>query len=383
MRFHLTEEQALFVQSLRRYLDEQLPLALIRARHDKGGSFDHPEWARRAELGLLSVLVPENLGGAAAVQESLSAVDAALVAEETGRALAPGPVVPGTVVAWTLGSVGVDGHPPAELPAILAGRTVATWAVDEFVRGATSTGIAVGAQRASDGWVLDGTTRLVQDVDAADVVLVAARTPEGPAEFMLPLPYPGATVQMRESLDLVRRFGDLSLNDVRVPASALVAPPGEATLELISTAVRLARVLHLAETVGALNRVLAMTLEYAMDRIAFGRPVASYQAIKHRFADLTVIVEAANAAADEAAAKALSGPEADEFVTAACVYVHEKGPLVVQACVQIHGGIGVTWDHDLHLFLRRVTQNATLYGTVPGHRRHLAEFLASTSQPAI
>jgi alkylation response protein AidB-like acyl-CoA dehydrogenase len=131
-----------------------------------------------------------------------------------------------------------------------------------------------------------------------------------------------------------------------------------------------------AETVGAVNRVYEFTLEYAKDRVAFGRPIGSYQALKHRFADMKMWLEACNAtAAASARAVQAEADDASELVSVAASYVKDRAPAMVQDCVQMHGGIGVTWEHDLHLYLRRVAQNAALYGSAREHRERLATLM--------
>jgi alkylation response protein AidB-like acyl-CoA dehydrogenase len=131
-----------------------------------------------------------------------------------------------------------------------------------------------------------------------------------------------------------------------------------------------------AETVGAVNRVYEFTLEYAKDRMAFGRPIGSYQALKHRFADMKVWLEACNATATASARAVQAGADdASKLVSTAKAYIGDRAPAIVQDCVQLHGGIGVTWEHDLHLYLRRVAQNAALYGTARDHRLRVATLL--------
>ncbi len=201
---------------------------------------------------------------------------------------------------------------------------------------------------------------------------MAARVDGAPTHFLVPQDTPGLGVAAAEGLDLVRRFAVLTFDEVTVPATAVLGPVGGAADEMEFLG-QLAVALQSAEMAGALDHVLAMTVEYAFDRFSFGRPLASYQALKHRFADLKMTVEACLAIA-QAAAKAVDAgsPRAAELVSAAKSYIGDHGPRVIQDCVQLHGGIGVTWDHDLHLYLRRVVQDRALFGTPSEHRERLA-----------
>jgi alkylation response protein AidB-like acyl-CoA dehydrogenase len=222
---------------------------------------------------------------------------------------------------------------------------------------------------------MSGTKTYVQDAGAADWILVTARTGDGLTQLLVPASASGVTVTPLVSLDMVRRFAHVTFDDVAVPASAVVGTPGDAGAEverLLQTAI----VVQNAETVGAVDRVFGFTLEYSMDRVSFGRPIGSYQAIKHRLADMKMELEACHGTATAAARAVQAGASnAPELVSVAKAYIAERGPAIIQGCVQIHGGIGVTWEADLHLYLRRVTQNAALYGSVAQHRERLAELL--------
>jgi alkylation response protein AidB-like acyl-CoA dehydrogenase len=179
-------------------------------------------------------------------------------------------------------------------------------------------------------------------------------------------------------LDLVRAYGDLHLTDVPVDLSTVVGDPGGAAADM-ARQFEVALVLQIAETVGALDTVFSFTLQYAADRVAFGRPLSSYQALKHRFADMKMWLEACHATATAAADAVADGDaRSSELVSIAKSYIADRALQMVQDCIQLHGGIGVTWDHDLHLYLRRVTQNATLYGGVRHHRERIATLISAT-----
>ena len=224
-------------------------------------------------------------------------------------------------------------------------------------------------------YVLRGDAGPTEGVEVADHLVLTARTEHGPTQFLVPAGTPGVTSTPLESLDLVRRFAAVTLEDAEVPAGAVLGPPGGAAL-VQERQLQLGLVLQCAEMVGAMDRVFELTLEYAFDRYSFGRPLASYQALKHRFADLKLWLEACHATATGAARAVDAGqPTAAELASVAKSYVGDRAPEVLQDCVQLHGGIGVTWDHDLHLYLRRVVQDRSLLGTPSAHRARLATIM--------
>jgi len=192
----------------------------------------------------------------------------------------------------------------------------------------------------------------------------------GLAQFLVPSETPGVSIEPMGSVDLTRRFGSVSLHDVRVSTSALLGEVGDEGL--IAAQLRLALIIEMAQMVGALDKAFEMSVEWSFDRYTFGRPLASYQALKHRFADMKVWLEASHALVD-AATRAVQSDAADgdEMIGAAKAYLSSYGPELVHECVQLHGGIGVTYEHDLHLYLRRVILGAHSYGTVREHRERL------------
>ena len=370
MNFELTDDQRLFLHTIQRFLASEASIAHTRALHAAGKSFDQDVWRRSAELGWTSLLVPEAQGGGSISGDGL--LDAVLIAEEMGRNVSPGPLLSVNVVAQTLAREGTDGLHAGVLADLLCGEVVGTWAVDEGAGTWDARAVGMRAERHGETWLLDGTKAFVVDAPVADWLLVTARAPEGLTQFLVRADSPGLTIKPRASLDLVRSVGDLSFDNVRVEATSVVGIVGGAE-EAVEQQFRTALVLQQAETVGALDRVFEFTLEYASQRMAFGRPISSYQVIKHRFADLRMWLEACHATA-QASAVAVAGDSlnAGELVSVAASYIAERAPLMVQDCVQIHGGIGVTWEHDLHLYLRRVTQNAHLFGGVREHRDRIA-----------
>jgi alkylation response protein AidB-like acyl-CoA dehydrogenase len=224
--------------------------------------------------------------------------------------------------------------------------------------------------------------RPVEAADQAEHLLVAGRTGNGLTQVLVPHDTPGVSVTAMSSLDLTRRFSTVRFDDVRLPQTAVVGALGQADAS-VQQQLAIAHVLALAESVGAMQVGFDMTVEWAFDRYSFGRPLSSYQALKHRFADMLTWLEASHAIADEAArAVAVGTDDAGELVSAAMAYVGHFGTELLQDCVQMHGGIGVTFEHDLHLFLRRHTVDRALYGTPSQHRRRLTDLVEAREAAA-
>jgi alkylation response protein AidB-like acyl-CoA dehydrogenase len=189
----------------------------------------------------------------------------------------------------------------------------------------------------------------------------------------------GVTIEALDGLDLVRRFGTVRFDHVTVPRSATVGAPGAAA-GAVARQLQLAVVLQCAETVGALDEIFARTVAYLGDRYSFGRQLASYQALKHRCADWELALQRCHATATAAArAVADDASDAPELVSVAKAFIGPVATEMVQDCVQLHGGIGVTWDHDLHLYLRRVTVNRATYGTPEEHLLRVADIVVSAA----
>lgn len=373
MRFDLDGGQVVFRETTAKFLDEFAPPTEVRRlRHDPAG-FDRQYWRRGAELGWTSLLVGEDAGGGSISGRGL--VDLTLVAHEFGVHAAPGPLLPTNVVASALAR-----HDPHHhlIPGLLSGDAVASWALTEPVPSRFGD---VALQVRTDGGdvVLDGVKAPVESANQASHVLVVGRTGDGLTQVLVPMDVPGLRRTTMRSVDLTRRFCELRFDAVRVPLGAVVGAPGGAAGD-VERQVLQALVILAAESVGAMQRGFEMTLEWAFDRYSFGRPLASYQALKHRFADMKAWLEASNAISDAAAAAvADDDPQAAKLTSAAMAYVGQKGSDLLQDCVQLHGGIGLTFEHDLHLPLRRHTLDRTVLGTPAEHRRRIAEIISEAA----
>jgi alkylation response protein AidB-like acyl-CoA dehydrogenase len=373
VEYNLTPEQALFRDTTRGFLEKEAPLTRVRELAVSPVGFDPEWWRRGAELGWASMLVAPAMGGDSISGNGIA--DMAIVAEEMGKLVSPGPLVPVNVVALALSEASNAEEHAEVIERLMSGTAIASWAVYEPHRGWDLAGLAVTATRDGDDYLLTGTKDRVDSGDQADYLLVTARADEGLTQFLVPVTATGVTVTREQSLDLVRRFATIRLAEVRVSPSGLVGAPGEGAAAA-ARQLQAAVALQCAELTGVAGRVLEFTVQWAFDRYSFGRPLASYQALKHRFADMRLWLEASQAVAG-AAAKAVvaGGPEAAELTSAAKAYIGERATDIIQDCVQLHGGIGVTWEHDIHLYLRRATVDRALWGTPSEHRRLLADIL--------
>ena len=382
MNLTLSPEQSFFQETTRRFLEGEAPLTRVRELADQPAGFDRGWWRRGAELGWTAFLVPEDHGGGTLSGGSVS--DLAIVAEEFGRLVSPGPLHPTNIVAAALAASGTPEQQAEVLPGIVSGDLVATWCFHEPGRGWRPGDVELVARPSGDGFVLAGTKTMVEAAGEADWLLVTARPDagDGLAQFLVKADAPGVTVTPMNAIDLVRRFGQVAFDDVAVAGAARVGS-GDATDD-VERQLQVGATLECAQMAGAADRVLEFTVQYAFDRYSFGRQLASYQALKHRFADMKLVLEATHATVD-GAAQALDGAagtgngtggapamSAARLVSAAKVYAGDRVPELVQDCVQMHGGIGVTWEHDIHLYLRRVTLARALYGTPDDHRERLA-----------
>jgi alkylation response protein AidB-like acyl-CoA dehydrogenase len=368
----LSDDQQLFRDTTRQFLLDQVPLTTVRRWAEYPAGYESDWWKRGAELGWTSLLVSEAHGGGSISGHGLS--DLTLVAEEMGALVSPGPLGPVNIVAEAVSREGTAEQVAAVLPGLLTGEQIAAWCVAEPGAATGLDGIRLTAESGPDGFVLNGTKIPVEAGAQADWFLVTAMGVKGPTQFVVPATTPGIAVTPLKGLDLVRRYAKVEFDDVRVPASALLGVPDGAR-SAIELQLRTALILQCAETVGATERVFDFTVQYAFDRYSFGRPLASYQALKHRFADMKLWLESALAITVDAAK---AEEDASELAAIAKAYVADRCPEIIQDCVQMHGGIGVTWDHDIHLYLRRATLHRQIYGQPAEHRDRVAALIGAS-----
>ncbi|TDV56529.1 acyl-CoA dehydrogenase family protein [Actinophytocola oryzae] len=355
-----TDEQLAFKAEVRRYLERAWPTTVSRVAVEGGPPFDTTAWAGLARMGATGLLVPAEYGGAGA-----SVVEAAFVCEELGRLVVAAPYLSSAVLAARL-LTGLGGEVAERyLPGIADGTTVATVAfLDDHGRW-NPDGLGVHAENGR----LTGRVAYVTDLPSADLVLVVAPGRDGLGVYPVAPDAPGVTVGTLDCLDRTQPVGALRLDDVVVEGAAIEA-------EVVAEVVGVAIACLAASQVGGAERCLDLSVSYATQRVQFGRIIGSYQAIKHRCADMLARVESARSAAHhliDAVATGEDVPVAASLAKAFCsdAYVACAGDLV-----QIHGGIGFTWEHDAHLYLKRAKASAHLFGDPTHHRDLLARHLS-------
>jgi alkylation response protein AidB-like acyl-CoA dehydrogenase len=379
MLVELSHDQEFFRETTERFLTEHsLPEELRRMRHDEAG-YQPDYWRRGSELGWTSLLVAEEHGGGTISGAGL--VDLSLVAYEFGRRAAPGPLVATNVVAAALSAN--NAHLEV-LEGLLSGTSIASWCAPPLPVGsvATSCRPTIVITRSGDGVVLNGEAHPVESAQQASHLLVTGQEGSGLTQVLVPKQTDGVTADPLETVDLSRRFGSVTLHDVRLSADSVIGTPRDASGDVKRQFLQSIALLN-AEAVGAMQAGFDMTMEWMFDRYSFGRPLASYQALKHRCADMLTWLEASHAVSDAAcrAAENLT-TSADELSSAAKAYVGQYGGDLLHECIQLHGGIGITFEHDLHLFLRRFTVDRSLIGTPAQHRQRIAALLAARQEVA-
>lgn len=363
-------ERLLFASTTQSFLEKEASLSRLRELHDAGTAFERGWWRRAAELGWTSLLVPEELGGGSVSGDGVA--DLALVAELAGTTVAPGPLHPvSTVLA---GLVAAPENHTDTIESLVSGEAVASWAAYEPGKQWSPLDAAVTATRTEAGYRIDGVKDRVEAGAESDVLLVVAQCNGALRQFLVPTTGPGVRVDSQRSIDMVKSYARVQFDGAEVGTDAVVGT-AEQTPALIARQSQIAQVLQCAEVVGILDTVLAFTIQWGFDRHSFGRPLGSYQALKHKYADLKIWFEACRATTKAAVAEVASrSPGADLAVSVAKSYVGEHAPGMLQDCIQLHGGIGVTWEHDLHLFLRRVTLYRSMFGTPEEHNLHVYAF---------
>jgi alkylation response protein AidB-like acyl-CoA dehydrogenase len=374
MQLEFTSEQEDLRDSVRVVLERECPMTLVRAVVETGVAPD-ALWKHMVELGWTALTVPEAAGGL-----GLGPVELAVVVEELGRAVAPGPFL-ATATQFTpaVREAGDDTQQQRFLGPIVEGTGTGALAITE--PGVAADPIAVHAHATRDGgaWTLSGTKTFVLDGDTADEIVVVAREPgtvgeDGVGAFVTPRD--ALRVTPRRPLDPTRRLVDVDLDGARVPDDRRLGDPGPHTVLALRRAIEEATAMLALEIVGASQAILDVTLDYAKQREQFGVPIGSFQAIKHKFADMLIALERARATAYFAAlCVAEDDPRRAIAVATAKAAAGDCQRRFGKEGIQILGGIGYTWEHDMHLYVRRIKTDAQLLGTAQEHRRRIAELL--------
>jgi alkylation response protein AidB-like acyl-CoA dehydrogenase len=367
MKLAVSTEQRELRESVRRFLADRAPLARVRELMDSPEGIDRDVWRQAgAQLGLQGIAIDEKYGGS-----GFTFAEQAIVLEELGAALYGGPYLASAVLAATAVAASGDEAAMADLlPGIASGETVAALAFTED-GGSWDTGaIRLAAAAGDEGWRLDGHKSFVLDGHVADVILVAARADGGLALFAVDAAAEGLTRAALPTLDQTRRLARLEFAGV---AARPVGAAGEAQA-VLARVLDIAAIGLAAEQLGGAQRCLDMAVGYAKIRHQFDRPIGSFQAVKHRCADLVCEVESLRSAVSYAAAAAAEG-SAEVLVLAALVkaYASDVYSHVAAENIQLHGGIGFTWEHDAHLYLKRAKASELFLGDAAYHRARLAD----------
>ncbi len=348
MNFAFTSEQEQLRKEARRFLEKHSSLRDVRRAMESEAGFDRALWKKMAEMGWLSLAIPEEFGGAEAGRVELVGL-----VEEMGRSLVCAPFFSTVCLGVTaLLSSSIEAR-SAWLAQIARGEAIVAFALD-----------GVTARREKNAVVLDGKCPFVIDGQAADLLLVVARFEDRHHLFPVAATAQGLTRVRLTTLDPTRRQSEITFDKVAVSAGASYSE------EALEQTLNMARVTLAAESLGGAERCLEMAVEYAKTRTQFGRAIGSFQAVKHKCADMLMKVEAARSAVYAAACA--SEEELPMAAAVAKAYASETFFHCAAECVQIHGGIGFTWEHDAHLFLKRARSNEALFGTPTFHRERIA-----------
>jgi alkylation response protein AidB-like acyl-CoA dehydrogenase len=379
MDIGFSEEQELLRDTARKFLDSECPTQFVRRMMDTENAITDEFWRQLADNGWLGITYPEDAGGS-----GLGLVDLVVLMEEIGRAVMPGPY-PATVLLGGA-AIAVAGSPAQRrewLPRIAAGEVKATLALTEPNARWDAAGITATAREARGGFTLSGGKMFVPDAHLADVLVVAARSRDGSTMedgvslFVVPKDTAGLAIRRLPSVDETRKLCEVKLDNIAVPGSALLGElhQGWSPLQRI---IDHAAVALSAEMCGAAQRVLEMSVDYAKLRVAFGKPIGTYQGVKHKCADMLVEIENAKSLTYYAA-WAVDEGEADASlaVSMAKAAASDAGRKVCAAGIQLHGGIGMTWEHDLQLYLKRAKADEVMFGDATWHRERIARLMGA------
>ncbi|NEC90273.1 acyl-CoA dehydrogenase family protein [Streptomyces sp. SID12501] len=367
-----TEEHEVLRSTLRRFLADKAPSEAVRRAMESEGGHDPVLWHQMAaQLGLHGIALPEEYGGFGG-----GPVELGIVLEELGRVLLPSPYFATVALAGqALTASGDDTAKARWLPAIADGSLTGTLALAEAGGSWHVEDVAASAtrdERGDTGWRVSGTKMFVIDGDSADLLLVTARADTGPGLYAVDGTATGVTRTRLETLDPTRRLARIDLDGA---TAVRVGPEGDAT-EYLRAVVDLVAVALAAEQVGGAQACLDAAVEYAKVRVQFGRPIGSFQAVKHKCADMLLQVEAARSAAYRAMSVAAGEPdELPVSAALAAAYCANAFTRAAKENIQIHGGIGYTWEHDAHLYLKRAKSSEQLFGSPATHRARLADLV--------
>jgi alkylation response protein AidB-like acyl-CoA dehydrogenase len=373
-----TEEQELLRESARRFLESECTTQFVRQRMAEPTAVTDEFWQKLAEQGWLGIVYPEEEGGS-----GLGLVDLVVLMEEMGRAVMPGPFLSTVLLGGAaISEAGAPAQRRQWLPQITAGAAKAALAWTEPNLRWDAGGITLAAREAGARFTLSGTKLFVGDAHLADILVVAARTRDGStledgvSLFLVPRGNPGLSIVILPTIDETRKLCEIRLDNVALPPAALLGEIHQGWAPL-SRVIARATVALSAEMCGGAQQVLDMTVAYAKIRIAFGKPIGSYQGVKHQAADMLVALENARSLTYYAAWAVDQGleeaPLAVSMAKAAASDMYRK---VAGTGIQLHGGIGMTWEHDLQLYFKRAKASEVAFGDATWHRERVARLMS-------
>jgi alkylation response protein AidB-like acyl-CoA dehydrogenase len=382
MDFGFSEEQEMMRQSARQFLEGECSMTYVRKMMDDDTGYSEDQWKKMADLGWMGLILPEAHGGS-----GLNMVDLVVILEEMGRMVMPGPFY-ATVI---LGGLAIDlGGTAAQkkryLPEIAAGKLKATLAQVEESGRWDAEGIMLPARKDGTGFVLSGTKLFVPDAHNADLLIVAARTsskgPKGVTLFLVDTKQQGVKTTLLKTMDQTRKLCEVTFDNVTLGKDAVLGGVGKGWA-LLDRVVDRAKVAMCAEMCGGAQKVLEMSVEYAKVREQFGKPIGSFQAIQHKCANMMVQTESAKSATYYAAwAVANDVPEAHLAACMAKAYCSDAYRFVSAEGIQIHGGIGFTWEHDMHLYFKRAKGSEVTFGDATWNRELVAQLVLDQPEAA-
>ena len=362
--FTRTEEQEMLGATVREFLEATLDMDSIREASLTDSAINRDAWSGLVEMGLTGLHIPEKYGGA-----GYSFVETAIVFEELGRRVVPVPLLSSLLAGSAILAAASDEQKKLLLPQIASGSCIATLAAFEDAHDLDR--CETKAESTGNGWNLSGVKRYVTDAPNADVFVVVADTGAGTGLFMVEASATGVSVNPTPSLDATRPLGNLVLQDVALDADAYLG--GSPSPDAVRAALDAGAVALAQEQAAGTQRCLEMSVEYAKSRYQFGRAIGSFQAVKHMCADMLVAAEHARSAASHAA-RTLDDPQESQIAVPLARSVCSDAYLKAAGdTVQIFGGIGFTWEHDAHLYLKRAKSTSLLLGSVESYRDRLAE----------
>ena len=374
MDFGLNETQELIRGSASEYLSDRSQSDFVRAMATDERGYTDEFWREIGELGWLGLVVPESHGGS-----GMDMSDMAVLLAEWGAALAPGPLVESAVVsASAIDHFGSDAQKQEWLPGIAIGETVVVPSLVGVDGSTNPNAMGVRASETSNGWVISGTSRFVPYGNSADLVLMPAETEAGVTVFAVPIKSAEGTVNInRVKMAAGAPACDIEMNEVVVPNAAVLGEAGGGT-DVVDHMMLYGASARATQMVGAGSAVTDRTIEYVKDRRQFGRPIGAFQVIQHYMADMATKVKSAKHLADRAAwalSADVDGAMASRVVSQAKWTANTLMHDIVWKAHQTHGAIGFTWEHDLHLYTRRVLSWRADYGDTDSHIEKLAQTL--------